>query len=405
MQNIYEVDGSHHLIFSKDFFQHCLSQALVDPQLEIINVHYNYPIGETETTRMKYAGEQKHLLGLFEYQLTYQSRGEQKDIFILVKSKTHYTILLEKLATVLIQANLKLNKSDLINYLAKTALLNTHLKEIKIYQLSLRNPILGKYIPTCFGTYIDDGSGTYIVLEAYLKDAYIIKDYRDISFWQKPQIIAAIRDLSHFHAAYYDNYSTVVSEAKLEFVMDAKRMESLKPLWLAYAEVLKEYEGDLFSKEDINFQFELIATLSTWWGKIDKMPKTLIYNDLQIRNLAMQPLGEQDWRLYLYDWECVAIQLPQRDFVELLCYVIDDSVSDEDLSEYFDYSHAELERATNRQINKRQWLEGCLYSLYDLRVDRMACQLVLSKVIFRADIARVFKSSKRLMSFINKQLG
>ena len=60
--------------------------------------------------------------------------------------------------------------------------------------------------------------------------------------------------------------------------------------------------------------------------------------------------------------------------------------------------------ASSKKIDKKEWLEGNLLALYDFRVDRLACQLVLSKVLFRVDIARVFNASKRLMQFLLARL-
>jgi hydroxymethylglutaryl-CoA reductase (NADPH) len=60
------------------------------------------------------------------------------------------------------------------------------------------------------------------------------------------------------------------------------------------------------------------------------MPKTLIYNDVQIRNLAMRQLG-QKWKLCLFDWEVATTHIPQRDLVEFLSYVISKNVTNSDM--------------------------------------------------------------------------
>lgn len=398
---IYQADKEGYLEFKPEFFQQCMSEFLDDPQLQVVATKYLSEVGTTATTRMKYSGIKDKLLGLFHYEITYTSHGKTKTIEILVKSKTHYRILVQRLADVLIKSGIHLD--NVADWLAQTELYNTHMKEIHIYELSKVNPKIKKILPGVYGVYIDDVNENYIVLEQFLENAYIIKDYTDIAFWNKDQIAVAVNNFVELHSAYFGNYDSLVAQGWLGKVMNVAIMEKLKPLWLAYAENLRSNVGGLFSKEEYQDYLKWIDTIPDWWSKIDKIPKTLIYDDAQIRNLAVRN-PDTNPQLCLYDWEVTMIQLPQRDLIEFLSYVISDRISDDEIKYFIEQSRIDLEKFSQKKIDRRQWIEGFLYSNYDFHVNRMACQLVLHKTLTRPDIERVYRASMRILKITRNLL-
>jgi thiamine kinase-like enzyme len=178
-------------------------------------------------------------------------------------------------------------------------------------------------------------------------------------------------------------------------------MTALTPLWNAYADKLRHYEGGLFDAGHLALHRRWIETIPDWWSRIDALPKTLIYNDAQIRNLAVRSPGTQP-RLVLFDWECTSIQLPQRDLVEFLSYAISDRISDAEILGFLEAARVELARRTHRNIDRRAWLDGCRLSIRDLHVNRMACQLVLHITLNRPDIERVFRASMRILRVLGE---
>lgn len=401
--SIYEIDQEGFLEFKPTFFQNCMAEFLDEPTLRVLAVKFLGQVGVTATTRMKYTGEQDKLLGLFHYEITYESQHKKQSVEILVKSKTHYCELIHRLANVLVQSGIQLN--NLSDLLAQTGLFNAHKKEINVYKLTKTQPQIKKILPKVYGVYVNDEKGQYIVLEKFLQNSYLIQDYTDIAFWNKEMIDAAVKNFIEMHSAFYDNYQSILTAGWLGDIFNAQRMTDLKPLWLAYAEKLKEYYlGNLFSPKEIDEHFRWIETIPTWWGKIDQMKKTLIYNDAQIRNLAVRNPNTKP-QLCLFDWEVPIIQLPQRDLIEFLSYVISDRITDKDIIEIVDASGQHLEKISNIQIDPTEWRRGFLYANYDYHINRMACQLVLHKTLNRPDIERVFRASMRLLTILHKNNG
>ncbi len=395
MKDIYQVTSEGYLEFSPEFFQQCMREYLDDQRLAVVAARYLGEVGVTATTRMKYTGNSGKLLGLFHYEIEYRSRGEPRKVEILVKSKTHYRELVQRLADVLASGGIEV--ADVAGLLARTELFNTHMKEINVFRMQKTVPAFTQVLPAVFGTYVNEERQQYIVLEEFLTDAYVMKDYRDISYWTRDRIAQCVVDFSAMHAPFYANVEALVREGWLGKTMDAATMTELTPLWTAYADKLRHYEGGLFEARYLELHHRWIKTLPNWWERIDALPKTLIYNDAQIRNLAVRNPATHP-RLVLFDWECASIQLPQRDLVEFLSYAISDSITNAEVADFIEAARRELARLTRREIDRHAWLEGCRYAIWDLHVNRMACQLVLHITLNRPDIERVFRASMRILS-------
>jgi hypothetical protein len=402
VKDIYRVSNEGYLEFSPGFFQRCMRDYLDEPTLEVVSARYLGEVGVTATTRMKYTGGAEKtgkLLGLFRYEIEYAARGAARTIAVLVKSKTHYRELVHRLATVLVKGGIEL--SDVAGLLARTELYNTHMKEINVFRMQKVVPALAHVLPAVYGTYVDDESETYIVLEEFLADAYVMRDYRDISWWTRERIAQCVADFAAMHAGYYASTEALVHEGWLGKTMDVSTMSSLAPLWKAYAARLRRSDNELFDTRYLDAHERWIETLPQWWGRIDVLPKTLIYNDAQIRNLAVREPATRP-RLVLFDWECASIQLPQRDLVEFLSYAVSERISDVEITDFIEAARAELERRAGRRIDRSSWLEGCRCSIMDLHVNRMACQLVLHVTLNRPDIERVFRASMRILNVLGQ---
>ncbi len=395
MKDIYWVTSEGYLEFSPEFFQECMRGYRDDPGLAVVSARYLGEVGVTATTRMKYTGISGKLLGLFHYEIEYRAHGELRKVEILVKSKTHYRELVQRLAAVLVSSGIEV--TDVAGLLARTELYNTHMKEINVFRMQKTVPAFTQVLPAVYGTYVDDERQRYVVLEEFLTDAYVMQDYRDLSYWTRDRIAHCVVDFAAMHAPFYANVDALVREGWLGKTMDATTMTELTPLWTAYAEKLRHYEGGLFDAHYLERHRGWIKTLPDWWGRIDALPKTLIYNDAQIRNLAVRNPATRP-QLVLFDWECASIQLPQRDLVEFLSYAISDSITDAEIADFIETAREELARRTKREIDRHAWREGCRYSIWDLHVNRMACQLVLHISLNRPDIERVFRASMRILS-------
>ena len=61
----------------------------------------------------------------------------------------------------------------------------------------------------------------------------------------------------------------------------------------------------------------IAGSVGEWWKEIEKMPRTLVHNDFNPRNIAFRRTAEGPV-LCAYDWELATLHLPQHDLAELL---------------------------------------------------------------------------------------
>ena len=277
--NIYTVNSAGQLCYSTAFFEFCMQKALHDPSLRVLSAEYQFIVGATATTRMKYSGEAKKILGLDEYVLQYTSKAQPFTVRVLVKSKTHYKELVRRLGEVMIQSAMQMKDGQLLPLLEKTSLYDAHLKEVMAYQLASEDKSFGAFFPPVYGTYVDDSNQVYVVIEGYLEDAYLIKDYRDIAYWVRGNIEDAVTDLAKYHCLRFGRYDDLVKQGWLGKVMTCETMLSMMPLWRGLADSLKDLVGSIFTQADYTAYLRLLDTLSQWWGRLDGMKKTRIYND------------------------------------------------------------------------------------------------------------------------------
>ena len=271
MNDIHRTTSDGYLEFSPGFFQRCMREYLGDPGLTVTSARYLAEVGVTATTRMKYTGITGKLLGLFHYEIEYTSGGGARKVEILVKSKTHYRELVQRLADVLVKGGIEV--AGVADLLAKTELYNTHMKEINVFRMQKAVPALAHVLPVVYGTYVDDERQQYVVLEEFLSDAYVMQDYRDLAFWTRDRIARCVTDFAAFHSAFYARTDALVGEGWLGKTLDAATMTGLTPLWRAYAEKLRHFEGGLFDAEYLDLHDTWIRTLPDWWGRDRRAPE------------------------------------------------------------------------------------------------------------------------------------
>lgn len=396
--NIYTKDKNGYLCFTSKLFQFCMSNTFGDPNLKVLSAELDSSAYETDTAKAKYH-ENKKLLGIFKYRVSYISFSKMYKANILVKSKISYSEYLHLISDILLKSGIDLEANCLSTLLDKTSIYNNMLKEINIFNMAINHHELASFLPKIYGTYIDIENDIYLIFEEYLGNAYLMHDYQDLKFWQHDKILAAVKDLAKFHALFYGKTHDIAKENWLGTLIDTEKMLGLNPLWQATA---KNLTG-LISQEELKKHYDLINTIQEWYPEIDKQPKTLIYNDIQVRNIAMRNQEELP-QLCLYDWEVATIHIPQRDLVEFLGYLILPETSDSQIQQYLEISRQTLELSSGLSISAKDWIIGCSYALYDYQIDRLALQLNLHKVIERVDIMRVWQSSRRLLQYLSSQI-
>ena len=124
------------------------------------------------------------------------------------------------------------------------------------------------------------------------------------------------------------------------------------------------------------------------------MPRTLVHNDFNPRNIALRAEGRQ---LVAYDWELATIHLPQRDLAELLAFVLPPDVDQATVEHHVEVHRHAVEAASGTELDRAQWRRGYRLALRDFVITRMGMYLMGHSQRDYAFLPRVVETVKRLV--------
>jgi hydroxymethylglutaryl-CoA reductase (NADPH) len=135
-----------------------------------------------------------------------------------------------------------------------------------------------------------------------------------IERWPTEHIERALQAAAGFHAATVgrDFPWTVRRPSTWTAVADA-------PLWAALLEDAAARSPDLITPEVLAARSATINTIEQWHPAKDAMPRCLVHNDFNQRNVGFRDTGE----VVVLDWELARVNTPQRDVAELLTFTLD----------------------------------------------------------------------------------
>ena len=174
-------------------------------------------------------------------------------------------------------------------------------------------------------------------------------------------------------------------------------MMEMSTLWEALAEHAAEEFPDWMGPRELEAQLTLVQSLPDWWAELESMPRTLVHNDFNPRNLAFRTLADGGHRLCAYDWELATLHVPQHDLAELLCFVLPPSTELEVVDHYVEHHRMCLEKASGRMLDPVTWRRGYELSLWDLVVNRIALYTMAHTFRDYQFLDRILKTSRRLI--------
>jgi len=305
-------------------------------------------------------------VGLTRYRLCVRRPGSRRplDLAVLVKTKApdlamqRITVDLAALCDERLAALFERFQGDL-------GLTRSHQRELALYEIA--DARLRRHTPRCYGTLSDEAQQTWSVVLEYVDGAQ--REIGQRIDWTEAAVEAAVRGAAAIHAIWYGRQDALRAMPWLAPEPSLARMREMEPLWRALhdyaARWFREWGGD----ELHVLHGELIDTLGDWWAQLEALPRTLVHNDFNPRNLTLRRAAT-GLRLCAFDWELAGIGVPQHDFAELLCFVGAglDAVR---LAQLLGLHRQCLERESGCEIDASQWHAGFRLSLQHLLVNRL----------------------------------
>lgn len=378
----------------RDFFAALLRDFHGDDAVEVGAVSARADVSEhsiiSELTSWKFG----QAAGLRSYSLAIGGRGgvPNGERELMVKIKPRDEEVMEVGESVAALCSDELGRA-FTRFKRRTGLALCHLRELAIYQQ--RDERFRRHAPVLYGAVRDDRRRAWILVLEKLQDMELMDTADDVSGWRRPHVEAALRGIADVHAIWYGREPELLAQPWLGPVLSAAEVAEMKPLWSALADHADRYFADAAGSSLLPLQRELIADVGDWWRRLDALPRTLIHNDFNPRNLALRKSADGR-RLCAYDWELATLGVPQHDLAELLCFVLIPGCSREDVLHYIEVHRLALERATGRAIDADEWRAGFRLSLYDLILNRFPVYAMIHTVRRQKFLPRVIGTWRAL---------
>jgi NADP-dependent 3-hydroxy-3-methylglutaryl-CoA reductase len=272
----------------------------------------------------------------------------------------------------------------------------THCRELAIYEQT--DPRFVRHVPLVYDVIRDPVRETHaLVLERLHGRVRLMDSADDPSGWGEPEIDAALRGIGAVHAIWMGRERELSRQPWIGTPPTAKGMSAMRPLWNALAQHAAHEFPSLMSAADLRHHRELVATVPEWWARLEAMPRTLIHNDFNPRNLGLR-CGSAAPTLCVYDWELATIHVPQHDAAELLAFVLSPDVEREEVARYVELHRQAVVDAGGIVPDAATWREGFSLAARDLLVNRFGLYLMGHTVRHYGFLERSLRTLRRLVS-------
>lgn len=301
-----------------------------------------------------------------------------------------YSILLKSKATDLetikglhlMAASIDPNLSDLITkYKDFLEYKNTHIKELEIPKfLNSRGFI---HSPAFFGSHRNDSREIYLLAQERLfkEDLLLFDDENHPEKWDHQIIRVTISAIHQAHQLFLDqkeNYDGFVQEFDINNALE-----------------LYQYLINIAVTEDSKKERELQDILNSCKSESPAalLPKTLLHNDFNPRNIAVR----NDGNICIYDWELAVHHYPHRDIVELLSFAMNE-VTEKELIDHLKFHH-QLWGGDNF-LSWKEWKKGYIITLREYVLSRVLFYMAAEVVMKLKFAQRVYSNSIKMLNIL-----
>ena len=376
------------------FFQRGLRAARGDDSLVVIGLE---PIeglesGSSIITELT-ARKVNKLVGHFPFALDVETGGEASTLRVMAKVKPldeEVILMINSLASMCGGKLASLHNK----FKRRLGFTGCHTRELGVFSQTAEP--FKAYLPTVYGVHEDASREVYVLVMELLEDMVLMDTADDTSGWQKSDVEAAITGLAELHSVWYGREEELQAQPWLGPLMTSEDMIEMRGLWEALEVHGTEEFPELIDRRILQYYLSFVRSLEDWWPKMEAMPRTLIHNDCNPRNMCLRETPEGR-KLVAYDWELATLGIPQHDLAEFLVFTLQPDATKEEVHHYVELHRATLEAHVGRPIDREQWLEGYKYALLDLCVNRFALYMMAHTFRHYGFMERVVLTARRLV--------
>ena len=375
------------------FFTRVMRQAHQDDTFNVRKTRKLHGGGENSIVSELTSWRHGSSAGLTRYLLTVTRAGaEPAALRVVVKKKAKDTHAIDVAERIAGQCGPALGRA-FKRFGRHVGLAGSHLREIGICRQ--RDERFQRHAPALFGTLQDARRGQWMLIMEDISELALLDTVDDVSAWREGDIETVLHGLAQLHSIWYGRENELLHQRWLGPVTGTRRRAEMKDLWTALAELAADRFGFETGSDVRALQRRLVAEVGARWRRLSRMPRTLIHNDFNPRNIALRRVDGTS-RLCAYDWELATIGVPQHDLAEFLCFVLTPGLRKDEVRHYVDLYRAVLEQACGCEIDAGVWQLGFRLSLHDLLVDRLAMYALIDRFRPQRFLGRVVNTWRAL---------
>ncbi|MEM6717914.1 MAG: phosphotransferase [Bacteroidota bacterium] len=327
----------------------------------------------------------KKIIGFLPFQIEYtQQNGQTKTKDVLIKSKPLDDEVIKGLHT--IAASIDPELSDILKQSKRhLEYHNCHLKEIEVYSYLHKSGF--EYMPKYFGKHVNPKREIFMLIQEFLPtdDMKIINAENHPEYWKPATIAAVIAAITQFH-----------QKAK---TADFSHVHEFQP-WKAstlYKKMMQILISECADQKDQSVLQQLHAEIDNLENQAStiSIEKTIIHNDFNPRNIAIRNNGQPA----IYDWELAVIDLPQRDVVEFLSFVLLPNFKKDEL-----YFYIKTHYLLYTDIDWNDWLEAYRYALKVYIITRLSFYEVSGILVAYDFSKRVLRTALQMLNYLEEDV-
>jgi len=274
-------------------------------------------------------------------------------------------------------------------------LLQAHKREPMLYRIN--EPGLRTHMPRLYGA-MREANGQLFALAIECLDSAAFPSWAEAGRpWPRETIRAVVETAAQIHSVFLGQ--THLLKQKL-WHPGIPSPEEMLPLWRGLAGHAAEFFSDWWGEPSLPLQRRAARTARERRSALAAMPRTLVHNDFNPRNMAFRPNGAAP-RPCAFDWELAAVRVPQHDLAELLCFVLPPEAERATVLEYLEMLRARLEPHAGAPLERTQWYEGFGLSLDELILERFPLYALFHRVRRQPFLPRVLQNWKRLREWFD----
>jgi thioester reductase-like protein len=278
-------------------------------------------------------------------------------------------------------------------------LLQAHKREPLLYRID--EPGLRTHMPRLYGSMRESKGGLFALAIECLDSAAFPTWAEAGRPWPRETIRTVVETAAQIHSVFLAQ--THLLKQKLWHPCSPSPEEML-PLWRGLADHAAEFFSDWWGEPSLPLQRRAAKTARERRSAFAAMPRTLVHNDFNPRNLAFRPNAAAPTPC-AFDWELAAVRVPQHDLAELLCFVLPPEAERAAVLEYLELLRARLELHAGAPLERIKWYEGFALSLDELILERLPLYALFHRIRRQPFLPRVLQNWKRLREWFDPAVG